>query len=94
MMLRTIPRASHRDDVNVASLIGDCPITMECRLVSVVDLPINEVFVGEILGAYADTDCLSEGKPDIKKIRPFTLTMPDSQYWEVGGNAAVHGASA
>jgi flavin reductase (DIM6/NTAB) family NADH-FMN oxidoreductase RutF len=60
---------------------------MECRLVNVVDLPTNEVFIGEIVGAYANVECCSDGKPDIKKIRPFTLTMPDNQYWEVGGNA-------
>jgi hypothetical protein len=29
-------------------------------------------------------DCLSEGKPDIQKINPFALTMPDSNYWAVG----------
>jgi hypothetical protein len=24
------------------------------------------------------------GKPDIEKLRPFTLTMPDNRYWAVG----------
>lgn len=70
-----------------APMIDDCPICMECKLVTVLDLPTNEVFVGEIVGAYANADCCSDGKPDIQKIRPFTLTMPDNQYWEVGGNA-------
>ena len=60
---------------------------MECKLTNVWDLPTNEVFVGEIVGAYADADRCSAGKPDITKIRPFTLTMPDNRYWEVGGNA-------
>jgi flavin reductase (DIM6/NTAB) family NADH-FMN oxidoreductase RutF len=68
-------------------MIDDCPLCMECRLVNVVDLPTNEVFIGEIVGAYAEAGCCSDGKPDIKKIRPFTLTMPDNQYWEIGGNA-------
>ena len=30
------------------------------------------------------------GKPDVKKIRPFLLTMPDNRFWAVGeqvGNA-------
>jgi flavin reductase (DIM6/NTAB) family NADH-FMN oxidoreductase RutF len=68
-------------------LIEDCPLCMECKLLNVVDLPTNEVFIGEIVGAYAETECCSDGKPDIIKIRPFTLTMPDNQYWEVGNNA-------
>ena len=30
---------------------------------------------------------LTDGKPDIKKINPFTLTMPDNNYWQVGNHA-------
>ena len=68
-------------------MIDDCPLCMECKLINVVDLPSHEVFIGEIVDAYANAECCSDGKPDIKKIRPFMLTMPDNQYWEVGGNA-------
>lgn len=68
-------------------MIEDCPLCMECRLVHIVDLPTNEVFIGEIVGAYADAECCSDGRPDIKKIRPFTLTMPDNQYWQIGAFA-------
>jgi flavin reductase (DIM6/NTAB) family NADH-FMN oxidoreductase RutF len=70
-----------------APLIDDCPLCMECTLVKVVDLPTNELFIGEIVGAYADAECCSDGKPEITKMRPFTLTMPDNQYWQVGPNA-------
>jgi flavin reductase (DIM6/NTAB) family NADH-FMN oxidoreductase RutF len=70
-----------------APLIEECPVQMECKLVTVLDLPSNELFVGEIVGAFADPGCCSEGKPDIEKIRPFTLTMPDNRYWEVGPSA-------
>jgi flavin reductase (DIM6/NTAB) family NADH-FMN oxidoreductase RutF len=68
-------------------MVDDCPVCMECKLTKVVDLPTNEIFIGEIVGAYANAECCSDGKPDIKKMRPFTLTMPDNQYWEVGDNA-------
>jgi hypothetical protein len=40
--------------------------------------------VGEILGAYADERCLKDGKPDIEKMNPLLLTMPDNSYWTVG----------
>jgi flavin reductase (DIM6/NTAB) family NADH-FMN oxidoreductase RutF len=70
-----------------APMIDDCPLCMECKLTTVVDLPTNEVFIGEIVGAYINADCCTDGKPDILKIRPFTLTMPDNRYWAVGGNA-------
>jgi flavin reductase (DIM6/NTAB) family NADH-FMN oxidoreductase RutF len=70
-----------------APMIEECPISMECKLKTVLDLPTNEVFVGEIVGAYANADFCSDGNPDIEKIRPFTLTMPDNRYWEVGRSA-------
>jgi hypothetical protein len=44
-------------------------------------------FVGE----YADDGCITEGKPDIQKIKPFTLTMPDNRYWLVGMKLARRG---
>jgi hypothetical protein len=36
------------------------------------------------MATYADEDCLTEGKPDVQKINPFVLTMPDNSYWAVG----------
>ena len=71
-----------------APLIEECPVVMECKLVQVVDLPSNELFIGEIVGAYADADCCVDGKPDIERIMPFTLTMPDNRYWKTGECAA------
>ncbi|MHB8909138.1 MAG: flavin reductase family protein [Syntrophales bacterium] len=68
-------------------MIGECPLTMECEVVQVLELPTNELFIGEIVGAYADAGCMTDGKPDIGKIRPFTLSMPDNRYWLVGDEA-------
>jgi flavin reductase (DIM6/NTAB) family NADH-FMN oxidoreductase RutF len=76
-----------RGQITGAPMIDECPICMECKVAQVVDLPANEIFIGEIVGAYADADCCTDGKPDIQNIRPFTLTMPDNRYWEVGANA-------
>jgi flavin reductase (DIM6/NTAB) family NADH-FMN oxidoreductase RutF len=70
-----------------APMIRECPISLECRLIDTVDLPTNSLFIGEIIGAYSEERYLTEGKPDIRKISPFTLTMPDNNYWKVGENA-------
>ncbi len=67
-----------------APMIQNCPVTMECKLVKTVDLPADEFFIGEIVGAYTEERYLTDGKPDIKKMNPFTLTMPDNLYWCVG----------
>ena len=67
-------------------MIQQCPLCMECRLVNVVDLPTNALFIGEIIGAYTEERFLTEGKPDSRKMVPFTLTMPDNTYWGMGNN--------
>jgi len=67
-------------------MIQQCPLCMECRLVKEVDLPTNTLFIGEIIGAYTEERFLTEGKPDSRKMVPFTLTMPDNSYWGMGNN--------
>ena len=67
-----------------APMIAECPLTMECRVVQTVDQPSNEFFIGEIVETYCNPDCLADGKPDIARLKPFTLTMPDNRFWAVG----------
>ena len=67
-----------------APMISECPLTMACKLVKTVELPTNSFFIGEIVGAYSEERFLTNNMPDIKKINPFLLTMPDNGYWSVG----------
>ena len=67
-----------------APMIKQCPVSVECKLIQTVKLPKAELFIGEIIGAYGDEKYMTDGKPDIKKMRPFTLTMPDNNYCAVG----------
>jgi flavin reductase (DIM6/NTAB) family NADH-FMN oxidoreductase RutF len=70
-----------------APMIRQCPLCMECKLVNAVDLPSNTLFIGEIINTYSEERYVTDGKPDIEKIDPFTLTMPDNNYWKVGERA-------
>ncbi len=74
-------------ELETAPLIMECPLGLECRLYQVVELPANDLFIGEIVAAHADEDCLTDGRPDIEKINPLVLTMPDNNYWTVGAHA-------
>jgi flavin reductase (DIM6/NTAB) family NADH-FMN oxidoreductase RutF len=66
-------------------MIAECPVSLECRLAQVVDLGSHELFVADIVATWTEDRFLDErGKPDITKVRPFTLTMPDNRYWAVG----------
>jgi flavin reductase (DIM6/NTAB) family NADH-FMN oxidoreductase RutF len=67
-----------------APMISECPLTMECKVVKTVELPTNSFFIGEIVGAYSEERFLTDNMPDIKKVKPFLLTMPDNGYWSVG----------
>ena len=70
-----------------APLIRECPLSLACTLVEMVSLPSNDLFIGEIVEAYAEENALTAGSPDITKMQPFTLTMPDNTYWKIGGRA-------
>ncbi|HOI12845.1 MAG TPA: flavin reductase family protein [Methanoculleus sp.] len=70
-----------------APMIRECPVNLECRLVETVALPTNTVFIGEIVGAYADGSAIRDGKPDYAAIDPLLLTMPDNHYWRLGEHA-------
>jgi len=73
-------------ELKAAPMITACPINLECRIVQTVDLPTNTFFIGEIVTIYTEDRFLTDGKPDVKKVRPFLLTMPDNGYWAVGEN--------
>jgi len=73
-------------ELKAAPMITACPVNLECRIVKTVDLPTNTFFIGEIVNIYTEDRFLTAGKPDVKKVRPFLLTMPDNGYWAVGEN--------
>jgi flavin reductase (DIM6/NTAB) family NADH-FMN oxidoreductase RutF len=70
-----------------APMIKDCPLCIECRLKDTVELPTNDLFIGEIAGAYTEDRYLTDEKLDPRKIDPLMLTMPDNSYWTLGEKA-------
>jgi len=74
-------------ELKTAPMIKECPICIECRLVQSVHHPTNEFFIGEIAGSYTEERYLTGGKPDMKKIDPLLLSMPDNRYWTLGEHA-------
>ncbi|MDD3844851.1 MAG: flavin reductase family protein [Syntrophorhabdaceae bacterium] len=72
----------------IAPMIGECPYNIECRLIQVVDLPTNEFFVGEIISVYSEERYLTNGEPDMKKIDPLVLSMPERSYLTLGEHIA------
>jgi flavin reductase (DIM6/NTAB) family NADH-FMN oxidoreductase RutF len=65
-----------------APMIEECPVNMLCRIYTTLDLPNNDVFIGEIVETYVNADCLNGKVPDMKKINPLILS--GGSYWCLG----------
>ncbi len=72
-------------EIEDAPMIKECPLSLECKKVDVYEMPTHNLFVGEIIASYADEKILTDGKPDMGKLNPLLLTMPDNNYWTVKG---------
>ena len=73
-----------RGNLAHAPLIAECPLCLECTVFEVHDLGSHELFVGDVVGTWTEERFLDDGKPDLARMRPFTLTMPDNRFWAMG----------
>ncbi|MFC2063032.1 flavin reductase family protein [Chloroflexota bacterium] len=68
-----------------APLITECPINLECQALHILNLGSHEMVVGQIEEIYATESCLTNGEPDVTKIKPFLwVAHPTNQYMEFG----------
>ena len=71
-------------ELKTAPMIKECTVTMECKVVNVVDMESSVMFFGSIEGAYSEESVMTDGNIDLKKLNPFLWTTPDENYWAVG----------
>ncbi len=71
--------------LNNAPLIEQCPINIECKVVHVLDLGSHSLFVGRIEEAHISEDCLTDGKPDVNKIKPLIYTADSERQYRAFG---------
>ncbi len=78
-----------------APLIEQCPVNLECEVLHMLNLGIHMLVIGKIVETHVTEDCLTDGQPDIMKIRPFVYSRgPSARYNAVGevlGQAFVIG---
>jgi flavin reductase (DIM6/NTAB) family NADH-FMN oxidoreductase RutF len=68
-----------------APLIEQCPVNLECRVRHILDLGSHMLVIGEVVETHASEECLTEGKPDIMKIKPLVYSRgPKARYNAVG----------
>jgi flavin reductase (DIM6/NTAB) family NADH-FMN oxidoreductase RutF len=68
-----------------APLIEECPVNLECEVLHLLNIGIHMLVIGKITNVHVAEDCLTEGQPDIMKIRPFVYSRgPSARYNAIG----------
>ena len=71
--------------LNSAPLIEQFPVNLECKVVHILDLGSHSLVVGRIEETHVSESCLTDGKPDVNKIKPIAYTpAPARQYRPLG----------
>jgi flavin reductase (DIM6/NTAB) family NADH-FMN oxidoreductase RutF len=71
--------------ITTAPMIQECPITMECSLVDVMDFKgKNDLLIGKVIDTFVDDGCLGNTGPDILKVSPIAYSWHDHTYWSLG----------
>jgi len=73
-----------RGELESAPMVGQCPLSMECRLYRTVELREELFFIGEVASIFADEAVLSGDRVDPRRLQPIVLTRPDNTYWALG----------
>ena len=64
------------------------PLNLECQLEKTVDNGGHEIFVGEIISTITEEKYVTAGVLDLKKVKPFMLSLNDRLYYELGESKA------
>ena len=70
--------------IDTAPLIDECPLNLECKVIHSIEIGTHTLFIGEIMETHVKDNCLTNGKPDIKKIDPIIYATGTRQYHRVG----------
>lgn len=69
-----------------APIINELAVCMECRVKSFDE--DSCILLGEIVNVSVDEACMTDGKVDLKKVRPVCLDPFNSCYCEIGDKVA------
>jgi flavin reductase (DIM6/NTAB) family NADH-FMN oxidoreductase RutF len=68
-----------------APLIEQCPVNIECEVLHILNVGSHALVIGKIVETHVSEDCLTDGEPDIKKIKPIVyIPRPAAKYHGIG----------
>jgi len=71
-------------NLKTAPLIEQCPVNLECKVVHILNLGSHAFIIGEVKGTHVSENCLTDGKPDVRKIKPIVFNLEQSEYYAFG----------
>jgi flavin reductase (DIM6/NTAB) family NADH-FMN oxidoreductase RutF len=54
-----------------APLIEQCPVNHVCEVIQILNLQSHMFVIGRIMETFVSEECLTDGRPDATKIKPF-----------------------
>ena len=54
-----------------APMVEQCPVNLECKVQHILDVGSHELIVGRIEETYISEECLTDGRPDVNKVKPL-----------------------
>lgn len=77
-------------ELKSAPMIQNCPLNMECEVTEILDYDPNEGIIGKVIKSYANSECLTNGKLDLRKVDPIIwATGGDYNYYQLGERLEV-----
>jgi flavin reductase (DIM6/NTAB) family NADH-FMN oxidoreductase RutF len=63
--------------LKTAPLIMECPVNIECSVFQIDSLGSHALVIGEVVECFITEKCMTDGRPDLKTIRPFIYAESD-----------------
>jgi len=67
-----------------APLIEECPINLECSVLHTLGLDSHDLVIGKVEETHITEACLTDGIPDITKMKPIVYATGSHQYRTFG----------
>ncbi|MFO7965175.1 MAG: flavin reductase family protein [Desulfobacterales bacterium] len=73
-----------KSEIVDAPYVGEFPLILECSLLHHYEIGLHTQFIGEIMDVKADEAVLSDGLPDIGKVKPIVFGPEIRTYYRLG----------
>ena len=77
-----------------APLIEQCPVNLECTVVHTLKLGSHTLFIGQVEETHISEDCLTDGQPDVDKMKPFIFLVDTARQYRAFGEVIAKAFSA